>query len=460
MGPLALMAAEAGLEVCGSDLQESAVTDELRAKGIEFRIGMQDGSFLQEKIEAGAVDWVVHSSAVSQEHRELDLAREANLRVSKRDELIAYLVERLGLKMVAVAGTHGKTTTTAMIVWTCERLALPISYLVGSNLPFVKMAGHYESGSEFIIYEADEYDKNFLQFSPWLAVLTAVTFDHPDIYQDEADYKRAFLQFVGQSEEVVMAPKVNLGARGVLDKAKKIELVPEIKLAGEARRIDASLALVAVERIAEELGRKVEKAELAAILNDFPGVRRRFEQIAPGVYSDYAHHPEEVEATVAMAREEAARTGRKGVVAVYEPHQNTRQWQVREGYKRAFLGVEKLFWLPTFLTREDKSLAVIQPEEFVREINAGLDKEPAAKLHEQTMAEAARPAVAETEMTEGAEGLAAGKAEVAEVEVAEAAETGQELAERLQKYVEAGYLVLLMTAGPADDWLRQEFAVK
>ena len=226
MGPLALMAKKAGFSVSGSDLLEGAVAGELLRAEIPVSFGPQDGKFLQERFEDGGVDWFVHTSALPEDAPELVMARKLGVRVSKRDELIAYLTEKMGLKMVAVAGTHGKTTTTAMITWAARELKLPVSYLVGSTLPFAA-AGNYTEGSEFLIYEADEYDRNFLKFSPWLAVVTTVTFDHPDIYRDEKDYQQAFLKFESQSERVIRGEEADF---------------PELSafsLAGEARRMDA-----------------------------------------------------------------------------------------------------------------------------------------------------------------------------------------------------------------------------
>ena len=402
MGPLALMAKQAGFEVVGSDLHEGAVIEELRKAGIEFDVESgQNGEFLKRFLPG--VDWFVYTSALPEDHPELRLAQEAGIRVSKRDELIAYLVEQLGLKMVAVAGTHGKTTTTSMIIWGALKLGIPVSYLVGTTLPFAE-AGAYDPQSEFLVYEADEYDRNFLHFSPWLAVVTVATYDHPDIYPTEADYQAAFEKFRGQSEEVIEGD--SLGAPEFAAK--------RFNLAGEARRKDAALATKALGRMAEEIGRIIPGEEIVAVLNEFPGAGRRFERIAPGVYSDYGHHPEEVASTVEIAREEAKMRGLKGVVMIYEPHQNTRQHEVRKGYRLAFRGVSKLYWVPTYLTRENPELPIITPAEFI----------------------------ADLDLVKG---------------IGEAAEVGEELATKLREWRNRGYLVLLMTAGPADEWFREVF---
>ncbi|MBR5939043.1 hypothetical protein IKZ77_00620 [Candidatus Saccharibacteria bacterium] len=354
MGPLALMAKNAGIEVMGSDLAAGAIYDELATNNIEVKIGAQDGEFLRAHIDE--IDWFVHTSALPADHPELVLAREAGIKVTKRDELTAYLIEKLGLKMVAVAGTHGKTTTTSMITFAALKLGLPVSYIVGTTLGFAP-SGAYHPGDKFFIYEADEYDRNFLKFHPWLAVLPFVSYDHPDIYPTREDYLAAFEQFKSQCENVI----------------ENLPPDPRLTLAGEARRADATLAMAAVSAMAPE----VDEAKIAEILNEFPGVGRRFERVADGAYTDYAHHPEEIAATIEMAKEEAALRGLKGVVVAYQPHQNTRQHEVWPGYKDAFVGVDKLFWLPTYLTRENPALEVLTPEKLISGLSNTEIAEPA-----------------------------------------------------------------------------------
>ncbi len=385
MGPLALMAKNAGIEVVGSDLNKGAIYNELEKAGVKVYIGEQNGEFLAQNLEN--LDWFIYTSALPEDHPELELARKNGIKCTKRDDFTAFLVEKLGLKMVAVAGTHGKTTTTSMIIWAALKLGVPAAYVVGTTLGFAP-SGAYKTGDKYFIYEADEYDRNFLKYHPWLSLITCVSYDHPDIYLTEEDYKEAFLKFEAQSEMVV---KSN-GDKGWF------------KLAGSARREDAGLALEAVKMMAPE----VNEDEIIRVLDEFPGVGRRFERIFDGIYSDYAHHPEEIKATVGVALEQAKLEGRKGVVVVYQPHQNTRQHEVFKGYLHAFDGVEKIFWLPTYLVREDPKLKILTPEELYRGI----------------------------------------------IE-AETAELTPELLEKIKGWRDNGYLVVLMTAGPADRWLRK-----
>lgn len=400
MGPLALMAKNAGMKVFGSDRQPGAVTAELANNNIKIYLGEQDGEFLKTCAKNEGIDWFVYTSALPEDHPELVMAKKLKIKhITKRDELISYLVKKLKLKMVAVAGTHGKTTTTAMIVWACMKLGIPVSYLIGTTLPFAS-AGMYDPESEYFVYEADEYDRNFLAYRPWLAIITTVSYDHPDIYKSEREYKEAFWQFENQSEQVIHGN----------------EIATDITLAGEARRYDATLAIDALQRMMptpKGLARfsGSQRKKIVKAINEFPGVGRRFEQVSEGFYSDYGHHPEEVKATVEIALEEAERRGLKGVVAVYEPHQNTRQAGLIDQYVDAFVGATKVYWLPTYLTREDPKLKELKPADFIN------------KLENK--------------------------------KIAEAAELNEKLGAELLKYHDKGYLVLLMTAGPADAWLRK-----
>lgn len=375
--------------MCGSDLEKGAVYDELVKAGIEVKIGKQDGKFLEKKLKEG-IDWFVYTSALPAEHPELVLAKEAGVKCTKRDDFTAHLVEQLGLKMVAVAGTHGKTTTTAMIVYAARKMKLPVAYIVGTTLGFAP-SGAYHKNDVYFVYEADEYDKNFLKYHPWLAVIPSVSYDHPDIYPTKRAYRAAFDKFKSQSRRVI--------EKGIYEK--------EMKLAGELRRHDASLAAAALVAMAPRISRE----SLKYLLNKFPGVGRRFEKIRNGVYTDYAHHPEEIAATIEMAKEEAALKKKKGVIVVYQPHQNVRQHKIIDGYKDVFMGVDKLYWLPTYLTREDPNLKVLTPEDFIKTLS--------------------------------------------NAEVAEPAKANEALAKKLRKYLVDGYLILLMTAGPADAWYRK-----
>lgn len=393
LGPLAELAQDMGLTIFGSDLKRGAISDELDNRGIEVEYGLQDGTFFKKINQERGVNWLVYSSAIPEDHPELKAAREEGIKCTKRDAFLADLVEQKGLKMIAVAGTHGKTTTTAMLVWALSQLEIPVSYLIGTTISWGN-GGHYDNSSQYFIYEADEYDRNFLAYHPYLSAITCIDYDHPDIYPTIEDYRAAFDKFMAQSEIVVKNTTVNSA----------------ITLVGGLRRQDASIALEVIQKIAPN----IDFHRIVKALNDFPGAGRRFERITRGVYTDYAHHPNEISSTVKMAVELKERDRYAGLAVIYQPHQNTRQHEVKDQYKYAFVGADKVFWLPTYLTRENPDLPILTPNELSDN----------TETKEQT----------------------------------EVVELDDDLAQKLHHLHDNNWLIVLMTAGPADDWLRKRFA--
>lgn len=180
IGPLTEIARDAGETVMGSDLHESLLTEELRTQGVKVNIG-QDGSFLKACHDESPLDWFVYTAALPADHAELMLAKELGIRTAKRDEFLAEFIKAHNLKLIAISGTHGKTTTTGMTVWTLKQLGIPVSYSVGTTISFGP-SGAYDPQSEYFVYECDEYDRNFLHFFPYVSLLPSVDYDHPDTY--------------------------------------------------------------------------------------------------------------------------------------------------------------------------------------------------------------------------------------------------------------------------------------
>lgn len=366
IGPLAEIAADAGHTVCGSDREAGLMTAALEQRGLMVSFD-QSGAFLRQQHAAQPFDWLVHTAALPADHPELAAARALGIRTGKRDEFLAHLLETTGLKLVAVAGTHGKTTTTGMLVWILQRLGVPVSYSVGSTLSFGP-SGRFDTESQLFIYECDEFDRNFLHFRPWLSVITSVGYDHPDTYPTEEEYLAAFRQFGAQSEQVLAwREDAAAFAPGNLTVIEAID--SRITLAGQHNRRNATLVLRAAERVMGELSSVNEAAtdadKLFDAINAFPGTGRRFERLAGHLYSDYGHHPAEIRATLQLARELNDQ-----VVLVYQPHQNTRQHQVHEQYTDdLFAAADEVYWLSTHLTREDPSLAVLAPQQLTQQLN-------------------------------------------------------------------------------------------
>lgn len=373
IGPLAEMAIGAGHEVCGSDRAAGLMTEALRRAGITVSFD-QSGEFLHSEHQREPFDWFVYTAALPADHPELVLARQLGIRTSKRDELLAQIIADKQLKLIAVTGTHGKTTTTGMLVWTLQQLGVPVSYLVGSTLSFGP-SGRFDPASQFLVYECDEFDRNFLHFSPWLSLITSVDYDHPDTFPTPDDYRAAFRQFGEQSARVLTwredADVFTPANVTVLEQTD-----PQITLAGEHNRRNGTLAARAAMLVREAATLEIEAEAIITALNTFPGTGRRFEKLADNLYTDYGHHPSEIAATLQLAHELNDR-----VVLVYQPHQNIRQHEVRERYTdEIFTHASEIYWLPTYLTREDPNLPVLRPEELTRQLT--MDKVHIAQLDE------------------------------------------------------------------------------
>ena len=150
-----------------------------------------------------SINWFVYTTDLPNNHPELLKACELGLHLAKRDELINYIIGEKRLNLIAIAGTHGKTTTTAMMVWVFRQLDIPVSFSIGATTSFAP-AGHFDPNSRYFVYECDEFDYNFLHFEPDISIITSLDYDHPDTYPTEGDYRAAFERFLTQSKQTVM----------------------------------------------------------------------------------------------------------------------------------------------------------------------------------------------------------------------------------------------------------------
>jgi UDP-N-acetylmuramate--alanine ligase len=415
IGPLAQVAHQAGYLVSGSDKQDSQYIKYLKKHGItDIHIG-QSRKAIAAVHERQPIDWFVYTSALPLENPdapELQFCAEQGIKTSKRDELLNLILADKQLKLIAVAGTHGKTTTTAMAVWLLKQLGEPVSYILPAKTSFAGM-GEFDPASRYFVYEADEFDRNFLAFEPFVSIITGVSWDHHEIFPTREDYQQAFLEFISQSRHVFVWQE-DADYLG-LEMVKNVTVMDPgdsdaVTLKGKYNRLDARLAMAAVRRLTD-----APAAKLRTIMNRFPGLSRRMEQIAPGLYSDYAHTPEKIRGAMSVASEMAAETGQR-VVVVYEPLTDRRQHHIIDDYKDVFDGASKLYWVPSYLAREDSRQRIIPPAELI--------------------------------------------AHLSDPSIAVPMERDVKLKHAIQKHLDAGDMVVGMAGGGGDsldDWLRAEF---
>ncbi len=419
IGPLAEIAHKAGYQVSGSDKRDSDYIHYLQKHGItNIHVG-QTREAIQAIHNKTPIDWFVYSSALSLENPnapELVFCKDQDIKTSKRDELLNTILEDQHLKLIAIAGTHGKTTTTAMVTWLFKRLGEPVSYLLPAKVNFGDM-GEFEPQSKYFVYEADEFDRNFLAFNPALSLITGVSWDHHELFPTRESYQAAFREFIGQTNHTFIwqedADYLDIETSdSITTLDSSLKTINELRLLGRYNRLDAWLAVQAVHSVT-----KVPVEKLIEIVDRFPGLSRRMEAIVPNLYSDYAHTPEKIRGAMSVALEMAAPRD-QNVVVVYEPLTNRRQHYMIDDYRDCFEGVSQVYWLPSYLAREDASQRIIPPSELIKH----LDNPTIAKAQERD----------------------------------------EQLKRIIQKRLENGDMVVAMAGGGGnslDEWLRKEFVV-
>ena len=369
IGPLAQIAHQAGYEVSGSDQQDSQYIQYLKKHGVEnVHIGQSERE-IAEIHQKTPIDWLVYSSSIKDDHPELVYSKDQGIKTSKRDELINQILTDKKLKLIAVAGTHGKTTTTAMVIWLFKQLNIPISYSVGAKLSFGDM-GQFEEGSEYFVYEADEFDRNFLAFEPEISLISGVSWDHHEIFPTREEYQQAFREFIDQTKhtfiwqecaEYLGLDPMSTPVCSVLDSSDPD--IDNISLKGAYNRLDAWIAIRAVHDVT-----KKPLDELIEIINKFPVLSRRMEEIIPNLYTDYAHTPEKIRGAMSVATEMAQESG-QNLVVVYEPLTNRRQHYMQADYQDVFKGASRLYWIPSYFAREDPDQRVIPPSDLIAQLD-------------------------------------------------------------------------------------------
>ncbi|MEW6541462.1 MAG: UDP-N-acetylmuramate--L-alanine ligase [Bacillota bacterium] len=361
MSGIAMVLLDRGCKVSGSDLKKSEITDKLQMRGARVFYGHSPSHL-------GDAELVVYSSAVPPDNPELVTARKRGLPVVPRAEMLGRLMRHW--KGIAVAGAHGKTTTTSLVAFLLERTGLDPTVIIGGEM---NGFGNAKTGSgEFLVAEADESDGSFFLLDPSIVVVTNVEDDHLDYYHTVEAIRKAFREFIfkvprdgvavlnyddpflrrvahelpvpvityGSAPDAdCRAARFHLnGAVSGTDVYWRRELLGRLELTIPGRHnLLNALAVVAVGR---HVG--LEFPEIAQALRNFRGVRRRFELVGESrgvrVVDDYAHHPTEVRATLEAARQ----TGPKRLIAVFQPHRYTRTRFLHKEFGKAFTAADQV----------------------------------------------------------------------------------------------------------------------
>jgi UDP-N-acetylmuramate--alanine ligase len=379
LSAIAKVLLEQGYQVSGSDLIKSDLFESVRSAGGTVFQG-HDAEHIQ------GADLVVRSSAIPDNNPEITAAKKAGVSVLKRSEFLGRMME--GKNVLAIAGSHGKTTTTSLLSWILTDLGREPSYIVGGVVENLGSNARAGNGNDFVI-EADEYDHMFLGLQPDLAVITNVEHDHPDLFPTPESFEKAFQEFVDRlkPQGILILCGEDSGAKKLAayrksgqkllyygfdgngkeyvarnvqflaDGGCEFELIIDgdqimdihLQLPGEHNILNAVAAFAA----ADQLG--LDRDNVVRAIKEFKGSERRFdirgEYQGITLIDDYAHHPTEIKATLAAARSVFPQ---KRIICVWQPHTFSRTQTLFSDFTKAFDDADHVIVLDVYAAREQK----------------------------------------------------------------------------------------------------------
>lgn len=372
-----------GLRVSGSDIADSPLLKELRREGIKINIGHKSSNLPK------MVNLAVYSQAVNRNNPELAAASKLNIKTVSYPEAIGDLTRRF--KTIAVAGSHGKSTTTALVALTLIRAGYDPTVIVGTRLKELNNSNFRQGKSDWLVLEADEYGRAFRYYSPFAAIVTNIDREHLDIYKNIAGVKKSFLKFISnirENGELVL----NQADKNIKSLKKQIQTIARVKRAkiiwyGTNPLVKKCLAprrspvlfgrhnisnASAVYALGAVLG--IKSSVILKTLENYKGAWRRLEYrdelrimnnelrknsaslplgrriihnsgfIIP-VYDDYAHHPTEIKASLAALREKYPA---HKIICVFQPHQQERLQRLFSEFRDAFTDADALILLDVY----------------------------------------------------------------------------------------------------------------
>lgn len=362
MSALAQIMKELGYEVQGSDVEEHFFTEEgLREKNIPIF------PYRKENIEEGMK--IIRGESIKEDHPEVVIAEKLNLKIYSYHEMVGKLTERF--KTICVAGCHGKTTTTSMIAHILKNM-VGANYLIGDG------TGDASLENTYFVLESCEYRRHFLSYNPYYAIITNIDLDHVDYFKNMDDVIDAYREYANKAEKLILAcgddsythaldvtkpiffyglgEDNDIRALNVEYKSTGISFEVEVEgnyygffdlpIYGKHQLLDAlaSIAVCYYERL--------EAKEVQKIFKSFKGAKRRFTETVVGnsiVIDDYAHHPNEVNATIHAIKQKYE--GKK-IISIFQPHTFSRTKEFASDFIRVFTKVDEAYFLEIHPARE------------------------------------------------------------------------------------------------------------
>ncbi|MFH1542564.1 MAG: UDP-N-acetylmuramate--L-alanine ligase [bacterium] len=375
MSGLARILHEMDYKVTGSDVREGANTLRLKDLGIKISIGHHD-SLVRE------VDLVVYSSAVTFENVEMKAAEAKGLPIVKRAEILSWIMNQSQTK-IAIAGTHGKTTITAMLAKVLDVGMLHPTYLIGCDMDYVE--GNAKRGSgRYAVAEADESDSSFLNLSPDIAVINNIEADHLERFGSFAEYVNTYFKFAEKVSQdgYILVDATDKHNQELMKKVDRryitYGLSGDVEYSAKNLKFKYFTSRFTLVRKGQELGQVMLSVPgwqnvlnslpvfaigfelgldfnfIAGALRSFTGARRRFQIVGKHkevlIIDDYAHHPTEIRATLAAAR---AGWPDKRIICVFQPHRYSRTMLLQHEFMKAFGDADKVIITDIYAASEE-----------------------------------------------------------------------------------------------------------
>ena len=400
MSGLAKILAKDGYEVYGSDIDRKPITDELEAMGVKVYIGQ-----VEENMKGKDIDVFVYSTAIRKTNPEYKYAVENNITMIKRGQLLAEIMNRFD--GIAVAGTHGKTTTSSMM--SVALLEKEPFIVVGGIIPEIHSNSKI-GNSEYFVAEADESDNSFLFIKPKYAVVTNVEPDHLEHHGTFENIKKSFEQFIDSTERLVLLCKDTVEKEHLKFTNKNVAWYSleseDAQIYAKDVEIKDGKTSYEVVKNGESLGRftltipgkhnilnslpviylahefKCDMNKVKEKIEEFKGANRRYQVIYDNnlrIIDDYAHHPTEVSVTI-----EAAKATEKGkVTVIFQPHRYTRTKFFLDGFVEALKKADDLMLLPIYAASEDNIYGISSEDLAEKIYNILFSKKKSCKSYDR-----------------------------------------------------------------------------
>jgi len=344
---IAKMLFKNGKNVSGSDANKSEITDDLKKMGIRITIGHKASNIPKD------TEIVIHTIAINSNNPEILEAKKRKLKIITYPEALGELSKEMFT--IAVSGTHGKTTTTAMIGYILKKAGLDPTIIVGSKI-LGENTNFISGKSQYLVVEACEYRRSFLNLRPNILVITNIEADHLDYYKNIKDIQNAFQELINKvpKDGYIITKLKGDNIEKTLKKARAkildydlVVMNQKIGISGEHNILNAQAAIKAVEPLG------IDKEKAIKYLKDFKGTWRRLEykgKVGKNIfYDDYAHHPTEIKASISTLSDKYPN---HGIICVFEPHQQSRTRLLLNDFVKALRLADKVFIAPILITRE------------------------------------------------------------------------------------------------------------